>query len=316
MATAQQNAISWITRNFRTINDFGEPYDVAIVAYALMLSNAPNAEQAFGILSRHARVIGEFMYWGTEEVPQPPTKLENQKYFSLPRLPYKYDATNIETTAYALMTYVSRRELMVEPIVRWLNAQRLTDGGWASTQDTGLAMKALIEYTVRSRIRDVSDLSVTIEATSLPGQTNMMYINDHNLAQLQTLDIPNAWGTVKVQAKGAGYAILQMHVQYSVDIEKYQTKPPVKSFDLYTKTYTHGRNQSHISYLSCQRWANTNESERSGMAVLDVTIPTGYIIQQQKLDSYILTRRVRNLQRARFQERKVLFYFDYVSYNC
>ena len=49
------------------------------------------------------------------------------------------------------------------------------------------------------------------------------------------------------------------------------------------------------------------------MAVLDVTIPTGYIIQQQKLDEYVHTGNVRNLQRARYQERKVLFYFDYVS---
>lgn len=61
------------------------------------------------------------------------------------------------------------------------------------------------------------------------------------------------------------------------------------------------------------RWNHLNESERSGLAVLDVTIPTGYIIQQQDLDGYILSRRVRNLQRARFFERKVLFYFDYVS---
>ncbi|XP_030753448.1 uncharacterized protein LOC115880375 [Sitophilus oryzae] len=49
------------------------------------------------------------------------------------------------------------------------------------------------------------------------------------------------------------------------------------------------------------------------MAVLDVTVPTGYIIQQQDLDAYILSRRVRNLQRAKFQERKVLFYFDYLD---
>lgn len=61
------------------------------------------------------------------------------------------------------------------------------------------------------------------------------------------------------------------------------------------------------------RWTNLNESERSGMAILDVTIPTGYIIQQQNLDAYILSRRVRNLQRARYQEQKVIFYFDYVS---
>lgn len=56
-----------------------------------------------------------------------------------------------------------------------------------------------------------------------------------------------------------------------------------------------------------------NESERSGLTVLDVTIPTGYIIQQQRLDSYVLSRRVPHLQRAKFLDRKVLFYFDYVS---
>jgi hypothetical protein len=61
------------------------------------------------------------------------------------------------------------------------------------------------------------------------------------------------------------------------------------------------------------RWTNLNESVRSGLAVLDVTIPTGYIVQQQDLDAYIRSRQVRNLQRARFQERKVLFYFDFVS---
>jgi hypothetical protein len=65
-------------------------------------------------------------------------------------------------------------------------------------------------------------------------------------------------------------------------------------------------------YFLLISWTNMNESERSGMAVLDVTIPTGYIIQQQKLDAYILSKRVRNLQRAKFAEKKVLFYFDYV----
>lgn len=74
------------------------------------------------------------MYWARESVPPPPYKMENQKPFSLPRLPYKYDSTNIQATAYALLTYVARQELMIDPIVKWLNSQRLTDGGWASTQ--------------------------------------------------------------------------------------------------------------------------------------------------------------------------------------
>lgn len=49
------------------------------------------------------------------------------------------------------------------------------------------------------------------------------------------------------------------------------------------------------------------------MAVLDVTIPTGYIIQQQVLDRYVTSRQTRNLQRARFQPQKVFFYFDYLD---
>ncbi|XP_076278981.1 macroglobulin complement-related [Lasioglossum baleicum] len=313
VAVSSANAVRWLERNLKLLEDRGKPYEIAIVAYALLLAKASIAGQAYNILSRHARREGDLTYWGREQIPPPPYKLENQKPFLLPRLPYTYDSENIETTAYALLVHVARQETMIEPIVKWLNSQRLTDGGWASTQDTAWAMKALMDYTVRTRIRDVSSLSITVEATALPGQTKTLFVNDKNLARLQTIEIPEAWGTVKVQAKGAGYAILQMSVQYNVDIAKFQTQPPVKSFDLVTRANFHGRNQSHISYLSCQRWTNTNESSRSGMAVLDVAIPTGYIIQQQTLDRYILSRQVRNLQRARFQEKKVLFYFDYLD---
>lgn len=313
VSLAQNKAIKWLERNLRLLQDFGDPYEVAIVAYALRLSKATIAEAAFGILTRHARTEGGLTYWGKEPVPAPPSKIENQKPFLLPRLPYKFDAINIETTAYALLVYVSRQELLTDPIVKWLNSQRLTDGGWASTQDTAMAMKALSEYTNRHRLRDVSYLTVSIEATALPGQVKYLHVNNKNLAQLQRIEIPHAWGTVKVQASGAGYAILQMSVDYNVDIAKFQTQPPVKSFALNTRANFHGRNQSHITYHSCQRWIHQTESARSGMAVLDVAIPTGYIIQQQKLDAYIRTRNVPNLQRARFQEQKVLFYFDYLD---
>ena len=56
-----------------------------------------------------------------------------------------------------------------------------------------------------------------------------------------------------MQAKGAGFAILQMSVQYNVDIPKFLTQPPVRAFDLVTKANFHGRNQSHITYNSCQK---------------------------------------------------------------
>lgn len=55
--------------------------------------------------------------------------------YLLPRLPYKYDAMNIEATAYALLVYTPRHnDEVTDDIVKWLNAQRLLDSGWASTQ--------------------------------------------------------------------------------------------------------------------------------------------------------------------------------------
>ncbi|KAF5280329.1 hypothetical protein FQR65_LT03138 [Abscondita terminalis] len=336
VAIAKSKAIRWLERNLKLLEhlidrdkeaekdiksgklieyheNHQRPFDIAIVAYALMKSKAPNAETAYTLLARCARIEGGLMYWGRERIPQPPSKIENQRPFLLPRLPYKYDSENIEATSYGLLVYIARQDLFVDYIVRWLNTQRLTDYGWASTSDTAYALKALIEYTSAQRIRDISKLSVKVEATALPGKTQIMYVNANNRAQLQQIEIPNAWGTVKVQGEGTGYAVLQMHVQYNVDTPNYQTKPPVPAFDLWARADFDGKNYSHISYLSCQRWTNINESERSGLTVLDITIPTGYIIQQQKLDAYILSRRVRNLQRARFLNRKVLFYFEYLD---
>lgn len=189
VALAAANAVKWLERNMGLLKQGGQPYEVAIVAYALLLAKASSAEEGFNILARMARRGDGLTYWGRNVVPLPPQKIENQKPFSLPRLPYAYDSENIETTAYALLVHVARQEVWTEPIVKWLNAQRLTDGGWASTQDTAWAMKALMDYTVRSRIRDVSALAVTVEATALPGQTKTLYVNNKNLARLQTIEV-------------------------------------------------------------------------------------------------------------------------------
>ncbi len=68
-------------------------------------------------------------------------------------------------------------------------------------------------------------------------------------------------------------------------------------------------------FFSC-RWTLLEESDKSGMAVLEVDIPTGYVIQQQELDKYVRSGRVRHLREARYDERKVSFYFNYVSDCC
>ncbi|KAL0820116.1 hypothetical protein ABMA28_006056 [Loxostege sticticalis] len=312
---AQQRGISWLEKQLRLLDEFGEPYALALVAYALTFSKAPSSEHAYRLLKRRQRAEGGLVYWGREPVPPPPYKMENQKPFLLPRLPYKYDSNNIATTAYALLACMDHQDNN-EPIVMWLNAQRLQDGGWASTQDTYISLRALIEYTNRKRLRDVSSLTLTIDAVALNGSSRVLHIDNKNLAVMQSVDIPEAWGTVKVTARGAGYAILQMSVQYNVDVARFQTDPPVRAFDLLHQPLRYyGRNQSHIEMQSCASWTLLEESPRSGMAVLEVGIPTGYMIQQQRLDAYVLSRRVRPLQRAKYMPSKLTFYFHYLDHE-
>ena len=52
----------------------------------------------------------------------------------------------------------------------------------------------------------------------------------------------------------------------------------------------------------------------SGLAVLEVDIPTGYVVMNDTLRDYVQSNTVPNLKRAEFYERKVVFYFDYVRF--
>lgn len=73
-------------------------------------------------------------YWARERVKGPTIKIENTRPYIISRLPDKYDSSNIEATAYGLLVHVERNAVIQREIVEWLNTQRLTDGGWASTQ--------------------------------------------------------------------------------------------------------------------------------------------------------------------------------------
>ena len=73
---------------------------------------------------------------------------------------------------------------------------------------------------MRHRIRKV---------TSNPQLQRTMYITEQNLATPQFMEIPNAWGTVTIQARGAGYAIAQLPLQYNVDVNRFVTPPAVKA---------------------------------------------------------------------------------------
>lgn len=50
-------------------------------------------------------------------------------------------------------------------------------------------MKALVEFTIRSNIRNVTDLTVTIEAVAIPDVVTTFRINADQLSRRQVLKV-------------------------------------------------------------------------------------------------------------------------------
>lgn len=63
VSLATSKAIKWLERNLKVIDGHGHPYEVAIVAYALMLAKAASSEYAFEILAKHSREDGIFLFF-------------------------------------------------------------------------------------------------------------------------------------------------------------------------------------------------------------------------------------------------------------
>uniref|UniRef100_T1IYG4 CD109 antigen n=1 Tax=Strigamia maritima TaxID=126957 RepID=T1IYG4_STRMM len=312
-AKAKNLAINYLERMLRTIQDNKDPYDLALLAYTLTVVKSQVADEALNILVGKGREIEGMMYWGIEEIPPPKYNIASNKPYLQSRLPARYDSRNIESTAYTLMVFVAHQALMQEPMVQWLNFQRLTTGGWGSAQNTLVAYQALLEYSSRLPARDTSDILLSVDSSSSTGFEKIFNVNGNNLLKLQTVKIPNAWGTVRLVVKGTGLAVAQLSVQYNVDVPEFQTQPPVPAFSVVVDATYEGYNSSHLRLQSCQSWLPTNESEISGMAVLELEIPTGYVVDQENLISYVLSGKVNKLTEARFYERKIIFYFKHLD---
>lgn len=49
------------------------------------------------------------------------------------------------------------------------------------------------------------------------------------------------------------------------------------------------------------------------MAVMEIDIPTGYVVMNDELRLYVQSGAVPTLSRAEFYDKKTIFYLDYVS---
>jgi len=189
---------------------------------------------------------------------------------------------------------------------------RLGVGGFISTVDTIVALEALVIYSYNNNIKDLTQMTVTV---NLPDSniTDNLNINRHGISTGVNFDVPNVWGTISLEARGRGQALAQLDITYGVDVESHRDIAPKDCFELKIKEYYYGRNKSEIVTDSCFRWTCTDESAVSGLAMLVLDIPSGYIMLQPDANRIVRSGVLPQLADSDVTKSgKTIWYFDYV----
>ncbi|OQV18018.1 putative CD109 antigen [Hypsibius exemplaris] len=102
----------------RVLDLLFDPYEVAIVTYALTVVDSHLKDAAFDKLDQMKRSFDSYIYWGKEQIEPPGFILRNNLPYMEAHLPNNYESTNIAATSYALMVYNLRQSFLTERSLR------------------------------------------------------------------------------------------------------------------------------------------------------------------------------------------------------
>ncbi|XP_038076709.1 CD109 antigen-like [Patiria miniata] len=285
-------------------------YTLAIASYAFILSGHPHKDD---ILARLAMLAVDsddgVRHW--EGRPEPVPEGERPPY-----LHHQASSQHIEITSYVLLTYIrayAKTQALVygNPVARWIVGQRNANGGFASTQDTVMALQALAEYGMMAYVGSHQNVKLQIKFSCEP-HTHWKYVRDHNRLLLQTLPVPQVPVQIKMNATGPGCAMTQVIVTYNV----YPEEPKVPPFAIrFEYSESRDNNPAPCSTFSVNVCARYNgEDEFSNMAVLQVRMVSGFEADANAI-RMLRSLPPPNLKRVEEEGKDVFFYFDQLGHE-
>ncbi|XP_034339956.1 CD109 antigen [Arvicanthis niloticus] len=285
-----QDSIKFLESEFsRGISD---NYTLAIVTYALSTVGSPKAEEALNMLTQRSEKEGDTQFW-----------LSSGSALSES---WQARSVDIEIAAYALLAHTLHRVFEGIPIMRWLIRQRNSLGGFVSTQDTVVALKALSEFSALV-YKENTDIQLTVTGPSVPkpirfgiDSQNLFLLQKEELAALDPI-------TVNVSAHGLGFAICQLNVDYnvkgSVSSKKWRSTENQEVFDLDVDV----NDEDDISHLNLNVCTSHLGPERTGMVLMEVNLLSGFTASS---DSIPLSE---TLKKVEYDHGKLNLYLDSVN---
>ncbi len=269
--SALTDASQYLVDNLSTVQD--DAYALAIAALAFArLGNSTAADAAIARLLEIAVTDGDGIHWQ----PHP-----------------------IETTAYVALAMIETEKPQANGAIKWLALQQNSRGGFGSTQDTVMALKALMT-AARVQTRNVN---LTVTAKS-PDETILAQftVDTNNFDVLQIAELPP--GThIELAATGSGETRYQLVRRFNVFLRDEIVNNGMALEVIYDASHVDVDDIVNVT-ATVRYFGHAGES---GMMIVDIGVPTGFAPVQQSLDDLVEAGTVSKVEVA---GRKVILYVD------
>ncbi|KAL0969280.1 hypothetical protein UPYG_G00224960 [Umbra pygmaea] len=269
-------------------------YSLCLVAYSLALANSPVAAKALDELMARAEYKDDVPTWRSSS----PEVSDSWQ----PR------TAEIEMAAYVLLAL--HAEARIEEgftLMKWLSEQRNHLGGYGSTQDTVVALKALTVYAALSGAQSIElGLEVSSSASPTVFHFNITY-NNHLVNQIREIEIEQDL-VIDVFMEGRGFAFLQLNVFYSVEdkvaSEKSNAKQDHEGFSLDVNVIDDENDLDHINISIHTSLLASQMIAQTGMVLLEVDVLSGFTLAPESIAIGDVVKKVES------SSGKVILYLD------
>ncbi|KAM4788544.1 alpha-2-macroglobulin-like protein 1 isoform 3-T3 [Cyanocitta cristata] len=185
---------------------------------------------------------------------------------------YRAPSVDVELTSSILMAHLTKSSFSSDEIkkasqiVSWLTKQQNPYGGFASTQDTVVALEALALYATTIFSKDSPDLQVSLTSKGL---SQNFRVDKSNRLLLQTVELPAIAQDYTLRVQGHGCLFLQAILRYHI--------PPLRSeatFAISVQTECTAPDATRFPVTIRARYTGNRVS--TNMVLIQVELLSGY----------------------------------------
>lgn len=239
-----EKGLRFIDANLNTILREGTNYERAMTFYLYTLAEKDH-EQLLNKLNQNAINREGLRFWEYKgKTPSSPTM-------------------QVEVSSYVALGFITLQKYQeVLPIIDFLLSKKNPKGGFTTTSDTVLALQALSDISKALYVQD-SNMQM-----SLRNQNNEELLLRVNARQRRSINenLSSSTRQIDVTATGVGVACLQISCQYMVKMENFK-----EHFDITASARRKSEQELNIDIC-----VKTVQRQKSGMAVMEVNLPSGY----------------------------------------